>query len=80
MRLDISAPQLIVPRDLCDSDTSMVVFDLGRLRVSNIASGLEEEELPEFDLGTGSAANEYEKDMDVDDGRTRKYYHLLNHG
>ena len=36
LRLDICAPQLIVPRDLSDSRTYMVVFDLGRLRVSNL--------------------------------------------
>lgn len=34
--MDISAPQLIVPRDLSDSRTYMVVFDLGRLQVSNL--------------------------------------------
>lgn len=68
VRLEISAPQLIVPRDLCDPDTQMVVFDLGRLRVTNLTSGLVEDDLPKFSgVRTNALGEEIEVDG-VDDG------------
>ena len=67
LKLDISAPQLILPRDLCDSSTHMVVFDLGKLKVTNLASQ-DDDDVPRFDLMTDSRTQQ-EFDMDIDDGK-----------
>lgn len=43
VKFDISAPQVILPKDLSDPHTSIVVFDLGKLKVTNSKSEDEEE-------------------------------------
>ncbi|GFQ85231.1 vacuolar protein sorting-associated protein 13D [Trichonephila clavata] len=35
VELAISAPQIIIPEDICDKDSSVVVFDLGKLHFFN---------------------------------------------
>ena len=35
INLDISSPQFILPRDCCDTDSALVVVDLGRLQFHN---------------------------------------------
>lgn len=68
MRLDISAPQFIVPKDLLDGDTNMMVFDLGKLKVTNLDSQ-DEDDQPTFSLDPGGQEAQ-EDDLDImDDGR-----------
>ncbi|KAF6041637.1 VPS13D [Bugula neritina] len=41
VKLNIAAPQFIIPQDWADSRTPMVVFDLGRLKVNNLPDSSE---------------------------------------
>lgn len=68
LKLDISAPQFILPQDLSDSKSYMVVFDLGRLKVTNLLDQGEEEEeevLPDHrDLLERRGSDEAVDDLD----------------
>ncbi|XP_067947548.1 intermembrane lipid transfer protein VPS13D-like [Watersipora subatra] len=65
VRLDISAPQFIVPKDLLDGDTNMMVFDLGKLKVTNLDSQ-DEDDQPTFSLDPGGQEAQ-EDDLDIMD-------------
>ncbi|OWF52509.1 Vacuolar protein sorting-associated protein 13D [Mizuhopecten yessoensis] len=84
IKLDISAPQIIVPENLADVDTRVVVIDLGHLHVYNkkLSSPQQEEEKPvednddEFQTPLSTPPNE------VDDGEaveTKSDYIPLDH-
>lgn len=66
LKLDISAPQFIIPQDPTDSKTYMVVFDLGRLKVSNLLANDEQEEDNSRDEKSSANQNAQEEDDDLD--------------
>ena len=47
--LDISAPQFIIPENFTDANSTLVVFDLGRLQLHNTNQSLKKQETVEED-------------------------------
>ena len=41
--MDIAAPQIIIPLNFTEINTTLVVFDLGRLQFQNVTAGIKDD-------------------------------------